>query len=498
MEAEENEQPELVAVEEAEIDVSESEGDGAGGAAGDQDQPETPNTARRFLPSSIGLTVLLPPGVAELEALITWGDYRTEPPLPESVLSGEEETRELGEDGKPIRRKRPNFDWVRVPKERSVKLRIVEGRGPPTIIPESGCEQRPGGGLQLETHARTFTYKRADGTMETVRAVTVFLVNRRNTAHRYHADVSYVVSGAARACLRAGVLRASRFRGRHPGLRSPRRRPPLSRRLRLRRGTKRSCRLGHQQGTSKCCRARLDRSAADRRSRTSRSKRRPRADVKSCAQHAISGASLGITRAAYCRVGRLPRVPLGEDKALIALLSRQDARIRYCPTAHVITSGRTHGRAPGGVADTLAIRSKEPEAFCDDALEPFRTAFDRALWRGRLRRLHAAGRLALDQDWAAELGLSACDVNDVIKEAPFGAAWNIIEDRSSLFARHLLRPAELPEQIAIARRSLSLLREGGSGARQHVQTKFSISIRPLDDADRSHSFGEESGSLVGT
>lgn len=191
MEAEENEQPELVAVEEAEIDVSESEGDGAGGAAGDQDQPETPNTARRFLPSSIGLTVLLPPGVAELEALITWGDYRTEPPLPESVLSGEEETRELGEDGKPIRRKRPNFDWVRVPKERSVKLRIVEGRGPPTIIPESGCEQRPGGGLQLETHARTFTYKRADGTMETVRAVTVFLVNRRNTAHRYHADVSY-------------------------------------------------------------------------------------------------------------------------------------------------------------------------------------------------------------------------------------------------------------------------------------------------------------------
>jgi hypothetical protein len=147
---------------------------------------------RRFLPSSIGLTVLLPPDVAELEALITWGDYRTEPPLPESVLSGEEETRELGEDGKPIKPKRPNFDWVRVPKERSVKLRIVEGRGPPTIIPESACEQRPGGGLQLETHARTFTYKRADGTDETVRAVTVFLVNRRNTAHRYYADVSYV------------------------------------------------------------------------------------------------------------------------------------------------------------------------------------------------------------------------------------------------------------------------------------------------------------------
>jgi hypothetical protein len=117
----------------------------------------------------------------------------------------------------------------------------------------------------------------------------------------------------------------------------------------------------------------------------------------------ISGASLGITRTAYCRVGRLPRVPLGEDKALIALLSRQDAKIRYCPTVHVITSGRTHGRAPGGVADTLAIRSREPDRFCDEALEPFHMAFARASWRGRLRRLHGAGVLALDQDWGPNL-----------------------------------------------------------------------------------------------
>ena len=74
----------------------------------------------------------------------------------------------------------------------------------------------------------------------------------------------------------------------------------------------------------------------------------------------ISGASLGVTRTAYCRVGRLPRVPLGEDKALIGLLSRQDSRIRYCPTVHVLTSGRINGRAAGGVADTLALRGREP------------------------------------------------------------------------------------------------------------------------------------------
>jgi hypothetical protein len=191
-------------------------------------------------------------------------------------------------------------------------------------------------------------------------------------------------------------------------------------------------------------------------------------------------------------------VPLGEDKALIALLSRQDAKIRYCPTVHVITSGRTNGRAPGGVADTLAIRSRQPDAFCDEALEPFRTAFARASWRGRLRRLHGAGCLALDQDWAAKLAISPRDVNDIIKEQVFGTAWSILEDRSPLFARQLLRPAELPEQIAIARRSLTSLRDGGSCPRQHVQTKFSISIRALDDAGRSHLFDEEGGSLVAT
>jgi Glycosyl transferase family 2 len=212
----------------------------------------------------------------------------------------------------------------------------------------------------------------------------------------------------------------------------------------------------------------------------------------------ISGASLGITRAAYCRIGRLPRVPLGEDKALIALLSRQDARIRYCPNVHVITSGRTNGRAPGGVADTLSIRSRVPESLCDEALEPFRKAFVRASWRGRLRRVHGARLLALRQDWVAELGISAGALNDILEEPAFGAAWSVIEDRSPLFARQLLRPADLPEQISIARRSLAGLRNGGSGARHHVQTKLRISIGALNDVWRSHSFDEEGGSLIAT
>ena len=53
------------AQEEMEIEGDEPEAAGSGGAAADQEQPEAPNARRRFLPSSVGLTVLLPPDVNE-------------------------------------------------------------------------------------------------------------------------------------------------------------------------------------------------------------------------------------------------------------------------------------------------------------------------------------------------------------------------------------------------------------------------------------------------
>ena len=85
--------------EEMETDVEEPDDLGAGGAAGDTEPPEAPTTKRRFLPSSIGLTVLLPPEVKEIEARICWGDYQTEPPLPEVILLPDE-AGDKDEDGK--------------------------------------------------------------------------------------------------------------------------------------------------------------------------------------------------------------------------------------------------------------------------------------------------------------------------------------------------------------------------------------------------------------
>jgi hypothetical protein len=178
------------AQEEMEIEVEEPDA-GEAGAAADNEEPEAPNARRRFLPSSIGLTVLLDPDVKQIEARISWGDYRTEPPLPETVLLPEPPHEELGEDGKPKRIDRPLVDWVRIPKQRIVVLPVREGRGGAIVVPESAAEQRRGGGLTLETHSRLFSFKTPDGKTERVRALTVFLVNRRATVHRYYADASY-------------------------------------------------------------------------------------------------------------------------------------------------------------------------------------------------------------------------------------------------------------------------------------------------------------------
>ena len=175
--------------EEMETDVEEPADEGAGGAAGDAEVPDAPNTKRRFLPSSIGITVLLPPQVSEIEAHVSWGDYRTEPPLPEDVLAAEE-PEQAGEDGKRKKKERPMVDWVRAPQQRTVRLTVAEGRGDPVVIPESAAPQHRGGGLSLETHARLFTYETPDGN-EQARALTVFLVNRRSVPHRFYADVSY-------------------------------------------------------------------------------------------------------------------------------------------------------------------------------------------------------------------------------------------------------------------------------------------------------------------
>jgi hypothetical protein len=176
--------------EDLELEVDEPDAEGTGGAAGDTDEPEPPSARRRVLPSSIGLTVLLDPNVTEIEARVSWGDYRTEPPLPEEILAPDPLPTEGGSNRPRV--ERPRVDWVRAPKDRTVKIEVREGRGPQIVIPDSAAEQRSGGALILETHSRTFDYEAPDAPSVKLRALTVFLVNRRALVHRFYADVSFV------------------------------------------------------------------------------------------------------------------------------------------------------------------------------------------------------------------------------------------------------------------------------------------------------------------
>lgn len=207
----------------------------------------------------------------------------------------------------------------------------------------------------------------------------------------------------------------------------------------------------------------------------------------------ISGASIAITRKIYEETGGLPRVPLGEDKALVAALMRIDAKIRYAPDVLVTTSGRCYGRAPGGVADTLRLRSDDPDALCDEALEPFRIAFRRAKWRRRLRQLWSVGDLAGDDAWMRALQISEGCAFRAGGAATFGAAWSDIERNSPRLSRRLLSPAALPSQISLARRALCRL---GLSPRQEIQAEAAMPLRPLERAGSVHGGDEKIGCLI--
>lgn len=68
----------------------------------------------------------------------------------------------------------------------------------------------------------------------------------------------------------------------------------------------------------------------------------------------LGGASLGFRRDTYEALGGFAALPSGEDVALVRAARLQGWRVRHDRDVRVVTSGRTRGRAPGGLADELA------------------------------------------------------------------------------------------------------------------------------------------------
>ncbi len=139
------------------------------------------------------------------------------------------------------------------------------------------------------------------------------------------------------------------------------------------------------------------------------------------AQH--SGASIAVTAATFARVGGIPAIASGEDRAFFTALRRHDARIRHAPDAAVVVSGRLIGRAEGGMADTMRRRIVQADTFLDDAVE----RVDRRLFRARIRQ-------TFRQAWNKGDVLEFCNrhalpasITTGCRAAPrFGEAWHLL------------------------------------------------------------------------
>jgi glycosyltransferase involved in cell wall biosynthesis len=175
-----------------------------------------------------------------------------------------------------------------------------------------------------------------------------------------------------------------------------------------------------------------------------------------------AGASIAVTVSAFRRAGSIPAIALGEDRAFFAALRRVDARIRHAPEVRVVVSGRTIGRAVGGMADTIRRRMVRPDEKLDDRLEPAIDAARRAQLRNLARLAWSRpGLIERMSDFFAKLLLMLPDeVARVLNFPYFGAAWAELESRSISLLKRKVLIADLQNQTNQARAILDLCARG--------------------------------------
>ncbi|SHL20382.1 glycosyltransferase [Hymenobacter psychrotolerans] len=167
--------------------------------------------------------------------------------------------------------------------------------------------------------------------------------------------------------------------------------------------------------------------------------------------HQHFGASLGITAAAYRRVGGLPVVPFLEDEALCQALRRHDLQVRHSPKVRVVTSARREGRVEVGLSWQLREWDKLARQHRDPVVENGLSLV--AEWQGRqqLRQLwnqaqQRAGRPPLCVQLAATLSVPAGALaQQLLASASFGVLWEWVQQHRARWRRHRLVP--LPQAI---------------------------------------------------
>ena len=141
----------------------------------DSSTPERGSGKRAFLPSSMGLSVLVDAETEHFDVALTWGDY-----APESGAAAEGggvgET-EAGGDGDGAASRRRFMPWVRRPRAEKVAIDLSTARvGTPVAREVPGS-----GGLELVCLVRRTRVRTVDGDRD-ARAVALFVVNRRPPA----------------------------------------------------------------------------------------------------------------------------------------------------------------------------------------------------------------------------------------------------------------------------------------------------------------------------
>jgi hypothetical protein len=163
-----------------------------------------------------------------------------------------------------------------------------------------------------------------------------------------------------------------------------------------------------------------------------------------------SGASLAVSNEMFRRVGGIPKVASGEDRAL---------RIRHDVGIEVIASGRLDGRAPGGMADTIRRRMRQQDEYADDLVEPAADAYRRADFRRRLRT--AWHDKTSPDELAADLRFAPSRLTLILSGSFFGTAWDRVQRESPVLLRRRVRFVDLARQIELARELLGSNRSAG-------------------------------------
>ncbi len=169
-----------------------------------------------------------------------------------------------------------------------------------------------------------------------------------------------------------------------------------------------------------------------------------------------SGASIAMRGRSFRQSGGVPRVAVGEDRALVERLRLIDAKIRHSPKIVVRVSGRLEGRAEGGMADTIKRRIVRQDEFTDERLEPAVDAYRRALAKARLRKTYYddANVAVLTKD----LLISPAEMQRALDAPFFGAAWMEVQRLSAVLQRRRVAYAGLARETRQAMAMLNDLR----------------------------------------